>query len=274
MSARVVLARAAVQVLADGVAARVLHIKGETTDPQLGGPQQPGTDVDALVHPDDIPRMDRALREHGWRVYSSFTFGSPFEHAQTYAHETWGYFDLHRRFPGIGLPDRPAFEMLWPTRIHRDDAGIRYATPGVDAQAIVQVLNAVRNGRPTPAFWTDADEEQKTRRLALVRELHAEVAVAAALGELESMKDHREYLLWRFTVQGGPRVVEWWARVVAQPNWRAAVRVAAQAPRVNTDQLTHRLGHEPSRGEIAREFGARLVRGAREGLGLVRRSRS
>lgn len=248
LGARVSLARASVQVLADSVGARLLHIKGETVDESLGGLRPPGSDVDALVDPGAIRSLHHVLLAHGWSVYSTFTFGSPFEHAQTYAHEVWGYFDLHRRFPGVGLPDQAAFDLLWPERIPRDDAGVRYDTPGVEAQAVLLLLNEVRNGRPRPPFWADLDDAQRADCEALVTSLDAGVAFAAAHGELESMRGRREYRLWKYTLEGGPRVKEWWARAAAQPTRGAALRVLIRAPRVNTDQLRHRLGRAPSRG--------------------------
>lgn len=270
---RVVMARAAVQVLADSVGVDMLHIKGETVDPSLGGVRAPGSDVDAIVDPLGIPTLHRALLAHGWRVYSSFAFGSPFGHAQTYLHEVWGYFDLHRRFPGIGLRDQVSFDLMWAERLRRDAAGIAYATPGVDVQAVVLILNAVRNRRPMPPFWDTMDADDRARCRALVERLHAQVAFAAAEGNLASMRGHREYRLWKATAQGGPRIAEWWARVVAQPSLLGSLRIIAQAPRVNTDRLAHRLGRAPSLPEVVGEFFARGARGVREAALLVVRRR-
>lgn len=272
-AARILLARSAVQALADSVGTRLLHIKGETVDPALGGIRPPGSDVDALADPRTIPALHEALLAHGWSVYSTFAFGSPFEHAQTYAHDVWGYFDLHRRFPGIGLGDQAAFDLLWRDRISRDDVGVPYETPAVDAQAVLLVLNAVRNRHPLPRFWTDLDDSDRGRYEAMVARLDAEVAFAAAKGELGSMRGRREYRLWKYTVYGGPRVSEWWARALAQPSWASAVRVLVRAPQVNTDQLRHRLGREPSRGDVVREFFARGVRAGREGTALLLRGK-
>lgn len=268
--ARVMLARASIQVVADYVGAHLLHIKGETVDPALGGIRPPGADVDALVDPRHIPALHAALLAHGWSVYSSFMFGSPFEHAQTYAHEMWGYFDLHRRFPGIGLPDGAAFELLWADRIARDDAGVAYETPGIDAQAILLVLNAVRNGNPQPPFWDALDDAACARIEAMVHRLDAVVAFAAAQGSLESMRGRREYRLWKYTVEGGPRAREWWARAVAARTRVDGLRVLLRVPQVNTDHLRHRLGREPSRGDIIREFFGRGARAVREGIASLR----
>ena len=63
-----------------------------------------------------VAALDRALRARGWRVYSTFVYGSPFGHAQTYLHDAWGYLDLHRWFPGIRAAPEAAFERMWADR--------------------------------------------------------------------------------------------------------------------------------------------------------------
>src|SRR5687768_8109198 len=102
LEVRLRFGRAAVQVVADRIDAAVLHIKGDAVDPSLR-PTHVGTDVDILVRPADVSRLDRAIRLDGWKLYSTFTYGSPFGHAQTYLHDTWGYLDMHRAFPGVRL---------------------------------------------------------------------------------------------------------------------------------------------------------------------------
>lgn len=271
--ARLELARAAVQVLAEQAGTRLLHIKGAAVDAALRPEVRAGTDVDVLADPRSIPALHRALVSHGWRLYSSFRFGSPFEHAQTYIHDMWGYLDLHRRFPGVGVADQRAFDLLWPERSIRAAAGITYSAPSVDAQAVLLVLNAARNGRKMPPFWAEFDAETRQRCEHLVRGLRAEVAFAAAQGRLEEYRRRREYLLWKVTAQGGPRIAEWWGRVIAQPRLSQSLRVVAQAPLVNTDTLSRRLGHTPSRTEVVIEFFSRAVRGVRESVRLVARRR-
>jgi len=269
--ARLALSRAAVQVIADGLGARLLHIKGDMVDPTLRPAARPGSDVDVIADPDVIPALHRELLVHGWSVYSTFRFASSFEHAQTYIHPVWGHLDLHRRFPGIGLPDQAAFEHLWRDRISRDVCGIAMNTPSVDAQLLILVLNAARNGGTMPEQWASLDADGQERMRRLIALLRAEVAVAAVTGDLDRYRRHREHLLWKVTVHGGPRIVEWWARIIAQPTVRGSLRVAAQAPLVNTDRLTRRLGREPRPREVVGEFFVRAVRGLREGAALVAR---
>lgn len=274
-SIRLRLARAAVQALAEEAGARMLHIKGDAIDPSLRAVPRYGTDVDAMVDPRRIRAMHETLLAHGWRVYSTFRFGSSFEHAQTYLHDTWGYFDMHRRFPGIGLADQQAFEQLWAQRSPQASAGRTYWAPSIDAQAMILVLNAVRGAGGMPPFWHELDDEQRERVIGLVEVMRADVAFAVATGELDLYSDRREYLLWKVTSQGGPRVVEWWARIRAQSTLRGRLRVAVQAPVVNIDRLSRRLGHAPTRRQVTVEFFRRAVRGVAETARIVvRRVRS
>ena len=108
---------------------------------------------------------------------------------------------------------------------------------------------------------------------ALVASLRAEVAFSAGLGELERYRGRREYLLWKVTSQGGTRLEEWVARVWAAPTPRAALQLALRAPRVNTEHLAIRIGHQPTRVEVLREFVARPVRGVTQELGRLRARR-
>ena len=100
LSVRLRFGHAAVQHLADSLGVDLLHIKGAAVDPSLRPNGYAGTDVDVMVRPDQFSELDPALRAHGWRLYTTFTSGSPFGHAQTYTHDAWGYIDVHRFFPG------------------------------------------------------------------------------------------------------------------------------------------------------------------------------
>lgn len=266
-SVRLEMSRAGVQVIADRVGARLLHIKGTTTDPALLGRRFEGTDVDVIVDPAGIPALHRALLAQGWQVYSFFRNNSSFEHAQTYFHPDWGHLDVHRRFPGIGLPDGQAFEVLWAERAPARAAGLPCAVPGLTAQAVLLTLNAARaggQGDTATRVWDALDEPAREACLALVDRLDAQVAFAAAHGDLESYAHRREYLLWKVASQGGTRTQDWLARVRAARTLRERVVLLLRAPLVNTERLTHKLGRAPRPGEILREFAVRSGRGLRE----------
>jgi Uncharacterised nucleotidyltransferase len=249
---------AAVQHLADAIGVDLLHIKGAAVDPSLRPPEMHGSDVDVMVRPEQFPRLDQGMREHGWRLFTTFVSGSPFGHAQTYLHDAWGYIDIHRSFPGIRIQPDQAFERLWVDRRTIEIAGVGCPVPSVTAQAVLLVLNAARSQardrRDLAAAWYDASDERRVEMEALVEALDAPVAFGAALGRLDRYRGERDYRLWKVVSQGGSRSEEWWARVRAAPTFAEAVRVVAHAPRVNVDHLAYRLGRRPTRGEIAIEF--------------------
>ncbi|GAB3611068.1 hypothetical protein GCM10027414_31940 [Humibacter ginsengiterrae] len=270
LTARLALARAAVQVIADDAGADLLHIKGDAVDTRLRPKVVLGTDVDALVRPAHVLTMHEALLAHGWQVFSTFDLGSPFGHAQTYAHDTWGFFDLHRRFPGIRRAADDAFDLLWRERRAQELRGARGWVPSIHMQATLLVLNDARDASlhedPVVAWITnpglDPDEIA-----SCVAQLGAQTAFAAATGTLESRRGAADYPLWRAVSQGGTRTAEWWGRIRASETRGDAARLAKRALQVNVEQLRHDLGHEPSRGDIVRAFLSRQLLGAKEIIG-------
>jgi hypothetical protein len=273
---RLTFGRAALQVVADRAGVDVLHLKGNAVDESLRTPGATGTDVDILVRPSQVGALDSAIRRHGWELYTSFQGGSPFGHAQTYMHGEWGYLDVHRRFPGIGLDDEAAFCRLWEDREIARFCGTSCAVPSVPAQALVLMLNAARAGRlggeDTRRAWHEASSDLRRQVLQQVELFHAALAFDAARGELERHRGEREYRLWKVVSLGGGRVEEWWARVLAAPSFRAKCRLVGRSMLVNVAHLAHRLGHAPSRSEVIVEFFARPARGVNELLSSLRRT--
>ena len=258
LSVRLRFGHAAVQQLADEVGVDLLHIKGAAVDPSLRPPEMHGTDVDVMVRPSHFPRLDEAIRSHGWRLYTTFASGSPFGHAQTYTHHVWGFLDLHRFFPGIRIAPGAAFDRLWADGSTVKIAGVGFRVPSVPAQSVLNILNAARAGKTRgddlAVVWEAAPDDRRAQIRSLVDELDADVAFAAAIGGLEHYRHERDYRLWKVVSEGGPRSAEWWARVRAAPNLSQALRIAARAGLVNVDHLTHRLGRRPTGVEIAVEF--------------------
>ena len=64
-------------------------------------------------------------------------------------------------------------------------------------------------------------------------------------------------------MHGGDRLDEWGARFRAARGPRAKASVAVRSVQVNRYYLGQRLGHPPSRGEVAAEFVRRLGAAAR-----------
>lgn len=270
LDVRLILGRAAIQTLAGRAGIDLLHIKGDALDPTVYPDRPAGTDIDVLVRPAQVDAMGAALLASGWRLYSTFEHGSPFGHAQTYLHDTWGYLDLHRRFPGIGLDPAAAFTRLWAHRDAIRYAGVACPVPSPAAQAAILVLNAARTNRRSDldAAWTRATPSQRAGIGAEIDALDARLAFDTAFGRLADHRGERDYRLWKAVSQRGGRLEEWWGRVVAAPTFAGRVRVALRAPAVNLTHLEHRLGRRPTRADVVREFFARPVRGVRE---IVRR---
>lgn len=253
LAVRLRFGRAAVQVVADQIGADILHIKGDAVDPSLR-PHRFGTDVDILVRPRHVRLLDEAVRGQGWQLYSSFEYGSPFGHAQTYLHDSWGHLDLHRSFPGIRLDPDEAFDVLARDGSTLEVADVTCAVPGIRAQAALLLLNAARAGghreHDVELLWDAASPEQRAGVRALAGELRADVAFSAAVGGLEHHRGAPDYRLWKVISEGGSRSEEWWARIRAAPTFGSALRLIARAPRVNVERLAHDLGREPTRAEI------------------------
>lgn len=262
LAARLKLCHASLQHLAERAGADVLHIKGVAADPRWRSPGG-GTDADVLVRPSHVRRLVAAVESAGWHRRSRFRTGSPFGHAQTYWHDHLGYADVHRFFPGLG-PDERAFDVLWADRGVSELAGVRCPVPSPAGQALVLILNQTRNRatRTWPEALAGSGLTAEVR--ALVPRVGAEVAFAAAVGELDRFRDRREHDLWRAITTGSGRVEEWRARVRAQPSFAGKVATVLRAPLVNTEHLTNTRGRPPSRTEVAVEFVDRARRGARE----------
>lgn len=276
---RLAFAHAALQVIAREAHVDVLHIKGVAVDPSIGTVVGSGSDADLLVRPSHIPRFLDRVERRGWQHYTDFESGSPFGHAATYFHDSWGFGDLHRHFPGIGLAADEAFEQLWSARTTTPLAGVPCDVPSLDAQVLVMVLNAARSGGATSRMalvrtaWEGASPELRDRVTALAARLQAEVAFGAGLGELRQFRGRRDYWLWKVSSQGGTRLEEWTARIWAAPTLSEALRLALRAPLVNTEHLALRIGHPPTRLEVLREFVARPYRGVVQEVGRLRRQR-
>ncbi|WP_341359340.1 hypothetical protein V5H98_16650 [Georgenia sp. M64] len=270
---RVAFGHAVVQHLADRLEIDVLHIKGWAWSPLIRPFVRAGNDADVIVRPASARGLIEEMRAIGWTAHGTFTSGSPFAHATTLTHETWGSVDVHQLFPGIGIDPTEAFDVLWAGCQSVEIAGVACPVPSVPAQVLLLVLNSARGGRGqnTETLGTLASLPSEVMRDCeeLVRRLHADVAFAAGTGNLEQFRGARDYSLWRIASQGGTRLQEWTARVRAAPSLRGAAALILRAPLVNVPHLAHVLGRAPTRWDIVKEFFARPLRGLREQVGVV-----
>ncbi len=266
---RVELAHAAVQRLAESVAVDVLHIKGPAVHPGLRTRASGGSDVDVIVRPADVDRLMATLHDHGWEVETTFGAGSVFDHAANLYHPSWGLLDVHRHYPGMDRDPAHAFETLWSTRGSVDLAHVPCPVPDPLSQSLVLLLHAARTPRGNLVHpdvapnWTDRTPEERDRLRALAAETGATVALAAATGTIDEYAGTPEAALWEVFAHGGDRIDEWGARLRAARGPRAKASVAARALRVNRYYLGQRLGHPPSRREVAVEFFRRFAAAGR-----------
>ena len=264
LTARIELCHAALQHLAQRVGADMLHIKGLAAAPAWRS-RGLGSDADVLVRPSHVGRVVEAL-DATWHRRSRFHTGSPFGHAQTYWHDHLGFADVHRFFPGMA-PGDAAFDVLWTDRQTVELAQVATPVPSEPGQALVFLLNEARNGstvadQPRLAALRDSALGEQVREL--VPQVGAEVAHAAAFGELDRVRDHREHDLWRAITTGSGRVEEWRARVKAQPTLAGKAMTVLRAPLVNTEHLTNVRGRTPTPVEVGVEFLDRARRAALE----------
>jgi hypothetical protein len=273
MSVRVRLAHALTQRVADEHGVDLLHVKGPAVDPTLSYPGRSGTDVDVLVRPAHLDTFVTALTDLGWERYSEFETGSPFEHAANYWNSDWGYIDVHRQFPGFRATPDAVFDRLWADRQELPIARWSCQVPDRTGQALVLLLHAARDeSRGTadvPRIWAVLGSDGQGAVRSLAADLGSTVALAAALGELDEHREARDYALWAAYSRGGTRFEKAIGLVLAQPTLRGKARAALHSVPVNTDALALRLGREPTRAEIAQEFGYRVWLGLRDGSQVV-----
>lgn len=275
---RLALTHAVLQYIADSEGARVLHVKGPALDESLlqerDGVRLPrmSTDADVLVEPRHARRLMQRLQREGWRRVASFETGSPFGHAATVWHDKLGYADVHRHFPGMEIPAAKAFDKLWHGR-HAIELGRRLCwVPGVEHQRLILLLHAARSSGPHhrdigPA-WRSADDTTRARMRVLAAEFHAELPLAAAIGELDQFKNDRRHQLWEQFSSSTPhsRSSEWWARIKAARTPGDAVRLAARSLLVNTDHMAMELGRRPTRKEVWDAWTSRFRRAVDENV--------
>lgn len=272
---RVRLAHGVAQRLAELHDVDLLHVKGPAVDPTVREPKR-SSDADVLVRPAHLTRFVAALRAGGWEERSGFDEGSAFGHAANWHHPGLGYLDVHRRWPGPTLPADEVFERWWSQRTSVTIASRACPTPDVDTQALIILLHAARDrgqaDTEVARLWRDVGSERRAALREQAADLGAEVALAAAVGELDQHRDAPDYHLWlAHSTTETDRLDDWVGR------WRAARGVPAhlallgRALVVNRAHLAMQLGRAPRPGEVAaawfqrwgrllRELGARAGR--------------
>ncbi len=252
IGARVHLAHAIVQKLADDRGIDLLHLKGPAVLPGLRAEGSQSSDVDVLVRPSHLSRLTDSLESVGWEQRTDFSTGSVFAHAANWWHDDWGWVDVHVSWPGVTIGAERAFDILGRGRLQHPIAHRDCPVPDLTAQRLILVLHSARSGGggDVDLAWerTEAGEQDAVR--ALAAELGAGVALAAGIGELELHRGAPTYALWHHFVHGGTRFDEWRARLSAATTARGKAELVTAAMRVNRDHLRMELGRPPTRQEI------------------------
>ncbi|SMO44890.1 nucleotidyltransferase family protein [Propioniciclava tarda] len=232
-------------------------------------------DADILVRPEHLKRFQAALRRHGWQRKTRLYSGGAVEHSEDWSHPELGGADVHIRFPGIRVTPERAFAALWSERQSRDIAGRPCPAPSVDAQRLLLLLHAARNGGPASADvgppWTNATTAIQGRVRMLAVAFGADVALAGATGRLDEFAHRPEYDLWRLLGQPDADVFDLWvAFVKAAPTALDRVRAILYSIHPKSDRVDHQVGHPANAAEVLRAQASRLGRGA---LGVIRLAR-
>lgn len=274
IAARVHLAHAVVQKLAEDGGLDLLHLKGPAVLPGLRAEGRQSSDVDVLVRPAHLSRLVAALESIGWEQRTHFDTGSVFAHAANWWHDDWGWVDVHVSWPGVTIDADKAFDVFARDGLQREIAHRTCPVPDLTAQRLILVLHSARSGGTTDVdhAWTAAEPAERDEVRALAAELGAEVALAAGIGELELHRDDPTYALWHHFLHGGSRFDEWRARLAAATTVRSKAALLTSAMRVNRDHLRMDLGRPPTRSEIRQRQGLRMRRAWRELAQQVRRS--
>ncbi len=274
IAARVHLAHAVVQKLADDAGIDLLHLKGPAVLPGLRAEGRHSSDVDVLVRPSHLSRLVAAVESVGFEQRTGFATGSVFAHAANWWHDDWGWVDVHVSWPGVTVDAEQAFDVLARDRVVRPIAHRDCHVPDRTAQRLILVLHSARSGGTADLdhAWSGAEPHEQDAVRALAAELHAEVALAAGIGELELHRGDPTYLLWRHVTQGGSRLDEWRARLAAATTVRAKAELLTAAMRVNRDHLRMELGRAPTRTEVRARQRLRVRRAVTELSSRVRRT--
>ena len=277
LAAGVEFAHASAQALANLDQLDVLHIKGPAVHPALLSRAGAGEeltdrprhsmDADVLVRPSQAEALIDRLKEHGWRLKVPFSGGSSFEHAATFTHRVMAPLDVHRCFPGVGIDDEVAFDILWRARTVQTIGGIDCWVPSLVAQRLILLLNSARGATrhsDVVTTWELGSRAERQQVRDLAAHLDAEVALAAALGELDGYAGRREHDLWQVLSAGtGTPLRLWWAHVKAEDNVWAAIRRGVVLAFPKPDRMSRAAGHELRGGELIWAYWSRLVTAVR-----------
>ena len=271
---RVHLAHATVQAIADEAGADILHIKGPAVDPTLRPEGRASADADVLVRPSHLKRFFAGLHKHGWQYVKKLRAGGLVQHSANWYHGELGQMDVHVRFPGIQIAPPDAIEVFRHGRGVREIAGHRCVVPDVVGQRLILLLHAARDlghyQTDVESAWLVASAEERDNVRSLARVLDAEVALAAATGQLEEFRERPEYDLWRLYADGATTTTGFKrmaAEMKAAPAGYRLARVRVVGYSLGTlilvpQRLSHQLARRPTATEVAAGYADLIRRGS------------
>lgn len=260
LAARIRLAHAYFQRIADMHSIDILHVKGYAFSQEIYRKGRYSSDADLLVRPSQVDRFVQILLADGWRIQAHFETGSVFEHAMTLYHASWGLTDIHRFFPGLGRHGdyEKTFDRVWAARKTRMIAHRPCTVPSdLDARLLV-VLHRARAASRYSAdinYLVSLLSYSDWQRLrARAEELDSSLAYSAAMGGLEQYRDDRDYLLWLSVSQDVPHYIQWIGRLQSATTLHDKLRTLKNIFFVNKDHLAMQLGRTPTKTEIRAKF--------------------
>lgn len=260
LAARIRLAHAYFQRIADMHSIDILHVKGYAFSQEIYRKGRYSSDADLLVRPSHVDRFVEILLADGWRIQAHFETGSVFEHAMTLYHASWGLTDIHRFFPGLGRHGdyEKTFDRIWAARKTRMIAHRPCTVPSdLDARLLV-VLHRARAASRYSAdinYLVSLLSYSDWQRLrARAEELDSSLAYSAAMGGLEQYRDDRDYLLWLSVSQDVPHYIQWIGRLQSATTLHDKLRTLKNIFLVNKDHLAMQLGRTPTKAEIRAKF--------------------
>lgn len=259
---RIRLGHALVEHTARKQKIRLLHIKGYAVDPGLYPADRQSSDIDVLVHPADVDSLIGRLKAGGWKPVTGFESGSVFRHAATLWHDSWGYIDVHRAFPGVEIPPAVFFDELWESRKERVIAEEDCSVPAAAHQALLIVLHA---GRDPQRGASDVSHMRSVLPLVAWQGLEIEagrfgagLAFAAATGRLAEHRCHPEHDVWAAVSAGSSRIELLSARLRAARSVSARLEVVLSGLLPNRDHLRMALRREPEARDYGKELWGRV----------------
>lgn len=141
------LAYALLTRAAQAAGIRALAIKGPVATAQGLRPEMSSVDVDVLVEPRSLPRMQELLDDLGWRDDGFYdTPGIVPRHSVTHRHPTWPCeVDVHHWFPGFLADPGEVFDVLWRRRTTVTIAHVALTAPDPVGHAALEALNHLKD---------------------------------------------------------------------------------------------------------------------------------